>query len=387
MKFLLSIILINKLGVSGFGQFSLLQSIITILTFIVGLDFYNYSHRIVIESKFKKSSELFSQQLTLYLLMYILAYPLTFLVIKGFNVDSKLLNILLILIICEHFSQELYRLLIIFGKTLTANFALFLRAGFWVILVYFAGMFNLLEIDLNKTLFLWLFGCLTSILVSLKNLSLKFNFNIDRKSISYGLKVSLPFFVGTVFYKLIEHSGKILLSIYSDYDSVGIFSFFLNYANTIFILVHTVVIIETYPSLIKAIKKSTPSFLKEVKGFSSQIYKYSLIGVFINLLTIYPVLIIVGKTEFVSEIATFVILLLSTFIFNLSFVYHYSLYAMKKDFLILKSMLFGLIITFSIGFLLISKLGVLGASIVHLITNLAILFSKNYFFKQNLTRI
>ena len=96
--------------------------------------------------------------------------------------------------------------------------------------------------------------------------------------------------------------------------------------------------------------------------------------------------LILENEVFDNHLISFVILIISTFIFTISFVYHYALYTYSKDNEILYSMCFCLIINTGLSFLIIPKYSVLGASLVHLVTMLMFLFFKRLYWSKTIKK-
>ena len=60
--------------------------------------------------------------------------------------------------------------------------------------------------------------------------------------IKNGVKVSIPFFIGTLAYKVIEFSDRYMIDYYMTKADVGVYVFFGGIANTVNIVVFTLVI-------------------------------------------------------------------------------------------------------------------------------------------------
>lgn len=378
LKFILTLILVKNLSVSDYGQFSLIQSTIIILTFVVGVDYYNYSHREILKSNLKNLNVYVSQQLYVYIFTYIFLIPILYVLIRLLDFGEDLFFVILFLVVCEHLSQELYRILIILNKTLNATVILFIRSGFWVFILWLFKSFDLINLNLSQVLIFWLFGVILSIFYGLmcKQFVLK---KVSKKNIFLGLKHSIPFFLASILFKLLEFSGRYFLSFFQDKEAVGVFSFFTSYSNILYVFVHTLVLIEFYPKLVSSKNNGEDDFKRNFSKFSRNTYRFSIVALIILFLSIKPLLMILNKQVFNDHLISFVILALSTFIFTISFIYHYALYTYSKDKEILYSMCFCLIINIGLSFLIIPKYSVIGASLVYLITMLMFLFFKRLY--------
>ena len=128
LKFALSVIVIKELSVADYGVFGLFQSTIVILTFIIGFDFYTFSSREILKKNAKTFSFYFINQLVFHLLGYIFILPFTYFIFKLGIIDLKYASLFIVILISEHLSQELYRILIILNKTVVATMVLFFRS-------------------------------------------------------------------------------------------------------------------------------------------------------------------------------------------------------------------------------------------------------------------
>ena len=195
LKFVLSVLVIKKLSIEEFGVFGLFQSTVIISTFILGFDFYNFTSREILKENAKSVSYYFINQLAFHLVVYVLIIPLTFFVFISGIIHSNYLWLFVLILISEHLSQELYRLLIILNKSVAATTLLFLRSGLWVFFLYFFWNQNILTVNINSILLLWLLGAMSSTLLGFKFVNLNTINKINFKWIIYGIKVSLPFFI------------------------------------------------------------------------------------------------------------------------------------------------------------------------------------------------
>jgi O-antigen/teichoic acid export membrane protein len=385
LKFILSVLVIKKLSIEEFGVFGLFQSTIIISTFILGFDFYNFTSREILKENAKSVSYYFINQLAFHLVVYILIVPLTFFVFISGIIHANYLWLFVLILISEHLSQELYRLLIILNKSVAATTLLFLRSGLWVLFLYFFWTQNILTVNINSILFLWLLGAISSVLLGFKFANLNTINKINFKWIIYGVKVSLPFFIGTILYKIIEFSGRYFLSFYHSETEVGVYTFFTSISNILFVFVQTIVIIELYPKLIKAKNNGQEEFFLMLRIFKKQIIQYSIIGIVLSIICIYPLLWFLDKTALFESVFAYLLLLVSTLFFCFSFISHYALYVNKKDFDILKATIISFIFNISLSFVLIPRFAVLGAALAQLSTFAIMFIIKSiYWEKQKL---
>jgi O-antigen/teichoic acid export membrane protein len=310
-------------------------------------------------------------------------FPIVYLIfhLEQFNPEYQWLFYLVL--ITEHLNFEFYRLLFVFKKPTSANINIFLRNGLWVV---FAGLQIYLNnyISIKEVLTYWLIGNVSALVYSLgisygkrHKISLK-NFKFDKNWIIKGLMVSIPYILATIFYKTIEFSDRFIIDYYMDKKAVGIYSFFANIANVLNIVLFTLVISVLYPTLVKTIiTKDKSGFQKIYKQFKKEIYYYST-GMIVLLSIALPIILyIIDKNEYLKQFHIFLWLIFGNFLLNISMLYHFIIYAYKKDWLIFKATFLGAIINILLNILLIPIFGIAGASFATFASFLLIFFIKN----------
>lgn len=387
LKFILSIVLIKGLGVDQYGVFGLFQSSIIILTFVIGFDFYTFSAREILNNRPVKQNRYLKNQLVFHLIGYLLIIPIAFALSSFEIVPNKFIKYFILILVFEHLSQELYRLLILFGKTIISTIVLFTRSGVWVAVLFGISQFTDYKISIELVLILWSIGALVSVFIGFKYLNFKWVKGVDFLWIKNGILISIPFLIGTIFYKLVEFSGRYFLKFYLSNEAVGVFTFFSSIANILFVFVQTLVIIELYPTLVESKNSGFETFEKVFKNFKNKIYKTTVLGLLLSIIGIYPLLVFLDKFELLENIASYGLLLVSTFFFCLSFIYHYALYSFNRDIYILKAAGLTLFCNIVLSFVLVPRYGIVGASIAQLGSFVCIYFSKMYYWKNYLKRI
>lgn len=383
LKFLLSIIIIKKISIEEYGVYGVFQSTVIIMSFVVGIDFYAYSSREILKKNAHNFNFYFSNQLLLHALSYLIILPLTYLIFYLGILDKKYLILFYLILVTEHLSQELYRMLIILKKSVTATIILFVRSGLWVVILYFVWEEGIMSPTLNTLLILWLSAALLSIIIGFAKLKFKWVSEYDFLWIVKGVRIAFPFFVGTVLSKLIEFSGRYFLNYYWTSVEVGIFTFFSSVASILFVFVQTIVIIVIYPELLESKNKGYDPFLKKFNYFKNQILRFTILGTVLSLLFIYPLLLFLDNALFFENMLSYLILLISSFIFCFSFIPHYALYSYKIDSGILLAVIIGTITNLIVSYILVPPYGLLGASVSQLTAFVVIYIVKLILWKKH----
>src|SRR5690606_14052531 len=127
-------------------------------------------------------------------------------------------------------------------------------------------------------------------------------------------------------------------------ESVGIYTFYNQIANLINVIIFTLIIMITYPELIRYFNSNqTKNFLNLKTQMSRKIIFYSSGLAIVLWFLIKPILDLMNKKEFFEEIHSFYVLLISNIVLNISFIAHYVLFAFKSDKAILLASCYGAI--------------------------------------------
>ncbi len=389
-KFLLVIGLSKTLTTSEYGVLSLIMTTLTFLIFFLGLDFYNFSHREIIEKNGEKIQFLINQ-FWFHLSCYIIYIPIIYFIFSNDVVPLEYIIPFYALMILEHMGQELFRLFNLFNKPNHANFTLLIRTAIWIgIMLTVECLIFKRELTIMHLLYYWIGGSFLAIIYSLiyigigefKSQEINF-FSVDYKWIKKGVKVSMPFFFGTIAYKIIEYSDRYMIDWFLDKEQVGIYSFYANFANIVNIIVNTITITLIVPNLLRAVSSNEVMRIKTItQQFSKELYLTTILISICVIVLIFPTLKWLNKPEFSNELTTYFIILVANVIFNLSLLYHFLLYAYKNDEAIFKPTLYASITNIFLNIVLIPKFGIIAAAISTLVSVTLILILKRFYWSK-----
>lgn len=384
-KFLLVYFLADQLTVEQNGVWGIFTTSIALSLYVVGLDFYTYSSRRILDFKEEDRSPMLRDQLVFYFISYLVLFPILGLLFVFNVIDIKFAIFFYAILIFEHLAQEAYRTFVVFSKPIIANIVLFLRTGSWAYLLLILWTAGVDELKSLRWIYLfWMCGGIAALVVSLFFLA-KFKFKsvkhipIDWKWIKQGIKVSLLFFIGTVGYKIIEFADRYFIDFYHTKEEVGVYTFYANMCNIVETFVHTAVIIIFSPRLIETFHKSNYDYRKTLAQFAKQVVIYTvLIGVALAILII-PLLKSLENDEYIRDYNAFVVLVLSKMVLNFSLIFHYILYVRKNDFPIIKATIIACVINILLNFILIPSMSIMGAALATLISFLIVMVMKMYY--------
>ena len=387
-KFILIIFLADSLTVEQNGIWGIFATSISLSLYVVGLDFYTYSTRRILDYPIAERSPMLRDQMVFYLISYAVLFPILGLLFVFDVIEWRFAIFFYAILVFEHLAQESYRTFVVFSRPIVATIVLFLRSGVWtyLLIICWASGFDALK-NLKAVYVFWLGGGVAAFMVTLFFLS-KIKFNSVRKVpvnwswIGQGIKVSLLFFVGTVGYKIVEFADRYFIDFYHGKEEVGVYTFYASMCNMVETFVHTSVIIIFSPKLIESFHQSNFHYRKTHAQFAKKVF-YNTLGVSVVLILIMlPLLETLGHPEYQRAYPTFIILVLAKVALNFSLVFHYILYVRKNDFPIIKATLIAAVINILLNFILIPPMGVMGAALATLASFAIILLMKMYYSRK-----
>ena len=387
-KFLLSIYLVKFLSLEANGEYGIFVATISMLTYVLGLDFYSFNNREILQENSSESGKKIKNQFFLFTIVYLIVLPLLYVLGLFDFIGEKYVFLFYLILIFDHISIELYRLLVVFSKPIQANMNLFLRTGIWILVLIFAWHNDFEELKNLKSVFnFWMIGSFLSVIYSIFSLSttgisIPWREKIETKWILAGLKIATPFFIATLSYKTIQFADRYMVEFYLGTKQTGVYYFFSNISMLIETFVQTTVVMIYSPQLIASLKKDKPFQINIFKTFSKEIVIYSVLAVVSVCAIIYPLLYIVEKTELFLSISVFFVMVTTRFIFNISLIYHFKLYVAKKDRVIMTSTLVAVLFNISLNYILIPFYGLIGGALATLISILIMMSFKLFYAKK-----
>ncbi len=381
-KFALSLIVVKNLGVSELGVYGIFQTTVLLLIYVLGFDFYTYNAREITRIYSRPLIFYLSNQFTFHAIAYLIVLPLTLFLFMGNVVEKEYILLFYLVLVSEHISQELYRILVIIKKATLASLSLFVRSGLWVAVLFLVWSYGWSEKGLTLIFWLWFAGALISIVIALINLDFKGKFEVDWSWIKKGIRTSAPFFLATIFYKVIEFSGRYFLDFFWTKSEVGVFTFFSSVSNALFVLVHSTVIIVMSPYLLEAANLGKDDFRIVFAKFRKQLLASTAVGLVLAILFIYPLLGFMDSEPLSENLLAYFLLLLAVTFFCLSYLPHYHLYAFKEDKYLLKAAVIGASFNILVNSLLVPWIGITGAAASQLISMFLLFLAKGWYSRK-----
>ncbi len=387
-KFFLVFFLAKHLTTEQLGYWGIFSTSISLSIYLVGLDFYTYSSRNILEYPVEDTGVLLRDQMILYSISYAIFFPILSLLFVFEVIEVKFILFFYGVLIFEHFAQESYRIFVVFSKPFIANIILFLRTGMWPYLLVTLWISGFEEFKNLKWVYLfWIGGGMSAMIISLIFI-LRVPFKKIRKIpvnwhwIKTGIRVSLLFFIGTIAFKIVEFADRYFIDFYHTKEDVGVYTFYANMSNIIEIVVHTAVIIIFSPKLIEAFYSSQKNYRLIHAKFSRQTILFSLLAFILIFAMIYPIIYFLDKPEFFEQFNVFTLLCFAEVIFNVSLIFHYILYVRRNDTAIVKAAVFAAFVNIMFNFLLIPQYSTAGAALATFISFVTLTGAKAYYSRK-----
>lgn len=383
-KFLLIFFLAKLLDPSDVGLYGLLTATISYSIYFVGLDFYTYASREMSGSPVNKWPDIIKNQVVLYGFSYLVVFPVVGLLFYSEVFPSGYGLIFCFLLVAEHFSQELNRMLVVSGKPLIAGIVLFFRMGGWCYALIFFYLFGYYSISLHFVFWSWFLSDVIAIAIGVFSIrDLPWNmkpWKIDIKWIIRGISVSSFLLIGTLALRGLFTVDRYFVGYYSGVKEVGVYTIYVGIAGSILNFVDAAVFSFKYPGLVASYRSGDQrAFLNNCHVFSKQVLVSTFLLALICASLILPVLKWIGKPAYIENIPVFFVILITFVVYVIGHIPHFFLYAAGYDKVIVRASLLGVFCFVFLGFVLGGSYGFMGVSTALLFSVFVIGMYKQWF--------
>lgn len=373
-KFALFLYLARNFEAGVIGSFGLITATCALVVQFLGLEFHYFNTRALLAVEHNERGRLIRDQFVLHFICYLIVVPwFTLLFTTGF-MDWKYAIYLFPLIIMEHLSQEMFRVLVTCFKPIFATFVQFVRGGLWVIgFIAFAEIAGR-EGSLEGLLGTWLTFSAASVVLGAIGCgsvvtSQSIATRIDWVWISRGMKISMPFVVTTVCFTGLQYFDRFFLNHFMGEAEVGIFFFFSSLASFFYLVITFAVGIYAGPKILYAYQTLGQSaFRKERSEAIKKNIRVGLVILFPAVFSIYLVLAWVGKPEYYANVHVYWIMLGANIVLLVADGINFELYVRGRDMAIMWSAVAAMILSAVFQTLMIPNFGIEGAAMATMAT-------------------
>ena len=393
-KLLLSTFVLVFISTEDFGIYVIIAKTLTIAIILLGFDFYTYSQRDILQGDTHEQGNKIRDQFVFYFINYLIFLPLFYLLFVFERVSIEYIFWFYALLVLDHLSQEIYRILLVFKRPIVASALFFIKVGVWILPLFALWMLGYDNLkNIKSILMFWTAFELLSIffgLLFIKKLPFTINFTkeVNWDWVKKGVIICFPFFIGTIASNVIEFADIYMIKAHfgknGDFQN-GIYGFFVNMGNIVQMFVQSAILIVFAPKLIESFSEDKTKYNKLHMQMTKQNIFASFLFAIVVFVFIYPLIKFLGKTEIESHYSLIFILVGAKVLFNISMIYHYHLYVRHYDKKIMITMIIAAIVNVVLNIFLIPIYGIYGAAYATLASFILILILK-FIFAQKILK-
>ena len=315
-KLIFLIVLGRSLTDADFGYYGLISSSIIYMCGFLGLEFYSYTNRLILNEK-ASANKLLLNHLLLIIVVFFTVTCILYITGLGSMLAGDYFLLFIMILFSEYISVELNRLLILKNMQVISSILLFIRTGFWMLPAALLIIINESKVELSQVLWFWVImsgipAMISGGLVIIK-FDLKFQMaNIDRYLVLEGLKQSFPLFIASQLTLLLFIVDRVYLKFVSGIEIVGVYIFFYGITNALMSILESTTFMYFWPKLVILFSNDKGHLIKvEVNKMLKNVLFTSILIAIISVLLIDYIIIFIDKDFVASYKTVFFILLLS----------------------------------------------------------------------------
>ena len=335
-RFVILFALARLLPPTELGLYGLMTATIGFSVLVIGGDYYTYSQRELLSRPKEQWSFVIQHQCIATIILYIFLLPLQGLIFIFDLLPKQYAIYFFAILVSEHFSQELNRLLIAMKRPLTASWVLFVRLGLWVWVVLPLMWFVPSMQNLKTIFFAWFIGSalagIIGIIIVWHDVGCWRWWNLDWKWLRLGYKKGLMFLVATMCFRALFTVDRYIIEHFSGGDMLGVYVLYMSMAAAIINFMDPAIFSFIYPRLVSAWRQGQHEIYKRTfREFALSSILTSL-GLALICATLAPwVLNWTGKSIYLNQLPLLWVLLSMAVIYAMGMVPHYGLYAIGAD--------------------------------------------------------
>jgi O-antigen/teichoic acid export membrane protein len=335
-RFGLVFALARLLPPSLLGEYGLIAAGLGFSLIAVGLDFHTFTTRELLGSEQDLWPTMLRDQLVFTLFGYAVVVPVSIGIFLADVLPMQHLGFFLVLLVLEHVSQEIIRLLIVIGRPVRATFVLLVRSGIWVWIAVGLMMVRAETRDIRVVFGFWAIGGFCAIALGLWGLrGLPWRAKrgpVDWPWIRKGVRVAAVLFAANLCYRAILIGDRIATDHFADRDLLGVYTLYIGIASAVTVFLDSAVIAFLYPKVVAAFMSGDiETFRDGMRTLTRQTVTATTILALVALGGINPVLSFLGQAIYSEHLPAFWLLLGGASLHSLSMIPHYGLYAMGQD--------------------------------------------------------
>ncbi len=367
-KFAFIVALARYTNPATVGLYALLVTIVTIAIYVIGLELHTFTTReIVSDDDDGRGAEHIQSHLLTVGGAFLVALP----VIYGFGIFLGITGkfnfaLLSAILLCESVGQELGRYLMVMMRPVASNLLQFIRGAAWMPVPLIALLTTAPAHTIDTILLSWLAGAGAACAFGFWTIR-AYLVRPQRYRLAWLGQAFLSarhYFVVALLTQVQYYSDRFIVQRSMGESSVGVYSFYQSFANTMMTFVQTGVIAVLLPRLLRAAKQQDRTIERETLTSMlvwSMTLALAISGVLAGGM---PFLLDqVQKAAYAGALPAFYVLLVGNLLLIAGIVVHFGLYARRRDADLMRVSLAVIPLSLLINIFVIPRFGILGASV------------------------
>lgn len=359
IKFILIICLAVYLPPEEVGLYGLIAVTVSYSIYFVGFEFYTYSTRDLVGKPKSDWPRLISSQVIFFGIMYLFVLPILSLLFLFGHLPLELLAGFLVLIVLEHLSSELMRLLVASENPMLATVVIFIKQALWAVFFILAMWKFPATRNIETLLLFWIVGTALAIAVGVAPLlRLDWKNSVvspDWKWVKRGILVALPLLISSISARAIFTLDRYAFEAFNGLALLGAYSVYMSIAAAMLSFMESGVFVFFYPRMMKAYKRGDFSEFESVyKKMEKQAYLWMLVLIVFISSSVPVVFSLISESIYYDNIFLFYGMLTAVSVFLVGYIYQYALYATLQDKSIITANVVGLasasVVVFMVGY-------------------------------------
>ncbi|HTG37984.1 MAG TPA: hypothetical protein VL973_04165 [Sphingomonas sp.] len=335
-RFALVFLLARYLDAASLGYYGLFTAATGYALLCVGLDLYVYTSREITKIDVSRRGQLLKSQATLVGLLYCVLIPVAVIVLPSAGLPEGLLWWFVPILVLEHLNQELYRLLIILSRQLTASLLLFVRQGSWAIAAAILMTVDAQSRNLDFVMALWAASGAVAGAIGLWQLYRLgmggWRAPVDWAWLRKGVMVSGAFLVATLSVRAIQTVDRYWLESLAGIETVGAYVLFFGVASALTVFLDAAILSFRYPEMVAHAHQGEHEALhRKVRIAVIQVVAVSVAFSIISLILLPYLLEWIGQPVYLASMGIYYWVLSGIIAYSIGMVPHYALYALGHD--------------------------------------------------------
>ncbi len=335
-RFALVFVLAKYLDAASVGYYGLFTAAVGYALLGVGLDFYIYSTREIAKVAVERQGALLKGQAALVGVLYVVLVPIILFALSHTGLPVRLIWWFLPILVLEHLNQELYRLLIILSRQISASVLLFVRQGSWAIATVGLMALDKESRNLGIVMLLWTgagAAAAAAGLWKLQRLQLGgWREPVDWLWIRRGIAVSSTFIAATLAVRGVQTVDRYWLESLAGIKVVGAYVLFFGVASSLSVFLDAAIFSFYYPELVQLANQSRLSELHHHVRRTALLTTAACLGFALVSSLLLPFLLNwIGRDVYQAQIGLYYWIVAAMIVYSLGLVPHYALYAQGHD--------------------------------------------------------